>query len=143
MITEQTVDWRWARLVLASDWARATPDDTTLCDEPVSTTKSRRRPPSKRTATPSETSPGDGVTVRGTFVPCWPCVSDGWDGAQRSGEGRRLGRARHPPPPAGQRARPEIEADGAEAGEHVGAEQADGLALPAHLGKRRRGELLG
>ena len=73
-MTEHTVDCRWARSVRARDCARATPDDTTVCDEPVSTTKSRRRPPSKRTATPSETSPGAGVTVRGTVVPCSPWV---------------------------------------------------------------------
>ena len=38
-MTEHTVDWRWARSVPCSDCARATEEDTTLCDEPVSTTK--------------------------------------------------------------------------------------------------------
>src|ERR1700689_2828391 len=76
VMTEQTVDWRCARSVPASDWARATEDDTTLCDEPVSTTKLRRRPSPKPTATPSDTSPCAGVTVSGTVVPTpSPCVS--------------------------------------------------------------------
>ena len=44
VMTEHTVAWRWARSVPASDWARATDVDTTLWDEPVSTTKVRRGP---------------------------------------------------------------------------------------------------
>ncbi len=75
VITEHTVAWRWARSVRGSDWALATELDTTLCDEPVSTTKLRRGPVPRRTATLSEMSPGSGDTVSGTVVPRSPCVS--------------------------------------------------------------------
>src|ERR1700733_15037165 len=75
VITEHTVDWRCARSVPLSDCDRATEEDTTLCEDPVSTTKSRRGPPWKRTATLSDTSPGSGVTVSGTVVPLSPCRS--------------------------------------------------------------------
>src|ERR1700722_2796977 len=56
VITEHTVDWRCARSLLRSACARATEEDTTLCEEPVSTTKPRRGPPAKRMATLKETS---------------------------------------------------------------------------------------
>src|ERR1700684_1344095 len=72
VITEHTVDWRCARSLLRSACARATEEDTTLCEEPVSTTKLRRGPPAKRTARLSDTSPGAGVTVSGTIVPPSP-----------------------------------------------------------------------
>ena len=85
VMTEHTVAWRWARSVRASAAPAATDVATTLCDEPVSTTKLRRGPPAKRTATLRETSPGTGVTVSGTVVPL-PLRSDAG--------GRRAGRAR-------------------------------------------------
>ena len=79
---------------------RATEEDTTLCDEPVSTTNSRREPPAKRAATLSDTSPVAGVTVSGTVVPLSPSVSaegtapcgpvngDDWARGAPSGPGR-------------------------------------------------------
>ena len=69
VMTEHTVAWRWARSVLAA----TAPGPPT--EEPRSaTSRCRRRnraagPPAKRTATLSDTSPGPGVTVRGTVVP--------------------------------------------------------------------------
>src|SRR5271157_1583132 len=74
VMTEHTVDWRCARSVPASDDSRATRAPTTLCDDPVSTTKLRLGPAPNRTATLSETSPSRGVTVSGTVVP-FPLVS--------------------------------------------------------------------
>ena len=73
-MTEHTVAWRCARSVPVRPAARATDVATTLCDDPVSTTKLRRGPPAKRTATLRETCPGTDVTVSGTVVPS-PCVS--------------------------------------------------------------------
>ena len=73
-MVEHTVAWRCARLVAGSDSLRATEDATTLCDEPVSTTKLRWGPLWKRTSTLSEMSPATGDTVSGTVVPS-PCVS--------------------------------------------------------------------
>src|SRR5580704_8615311 len=75
VMTEHTVDCRCARSVPRRGNARATTLDTTLCDEPVSTTKSRPGPLAKCTSTLSDTSPVVGVTVSGTDVPRSPCVS--------------------------------------------------------------------
>ena len=140
-MTEQTVAWRWARSVLASDCALAMELATTLWEEPVSTTKSRRRPPANRTATPSEMSPGTGVTVRGTVVPVPPVSATG---------GGPVGPVYGLVPSRGapfraredQRARGEVDADCPEARQDVGTQQSFRLTLSAHLGQRRRRQLL-
>ena len=102
---------------------RATLEDTTLCDEPVSTTKLRRGPPAKRTATPSDTSPGVGVTVSGTVVPR-PPRQRGRRRAPRPACNGEVPAQRRPLGP-GQDERPggEVDAHRAEAGEDVGAER--------------------
>ena len=141
VITEHTVDWRCASSVVASGCLRVTEDDTTLWEEPVSTTKSRRGPWPKRTATLSDTSPRAGVTVSGTVVPFSPCVSAvvvGSSGLYRA----RTPRAAHLGSGQDEGPRLEIDADPAEAGKDVGAEQANRLALPPHLGQRGCRQLL-
>ena len=96
--------------------ARATAVATTLCDEPVSTTKLRRGPPAKRTATLSETSPGHAASPSAARWSRSPWVSAAGGGPSGPGVGRgtaqrcALGSRQH------QRAGGEVDADARRSG---------------------------
>ena len=82
------------QVVPCSDWARATADDTTLCDEPVSTTKSRRRPAGEADGHAERHVAGDRGHGQGHRRPARPLRQRGRGRALRAGEGRRLGERR-------------------------------------------------
>ena len=144
VITEHTVDWRWARSVPASDCARATEEDTTLCDEPVSTTKLAPRAAGEadgdaerhvtRGGRHGQRHRRAGLPLRQRRRRRARRARIGRGGAER----RALGAGQDERTGAGR----EVDADPAEAGQDVGAEQADRLPLAAHLGQRGGGELL-
>ena len=143
-MTEHTVDWRWARLVLGQGSGPGPPPRTRRsATSPVSTTKSRvaaageadghaeRDVAGRRCHRKGHRRPVLALRQRGRDGPCGPVNGDDCD--QRAPLGARAGPAR----PAAKSMRMR-----AEAGEHVGAEQADRLALPAHLGQRGGRQLL-
>ena len=141
VMTEQTVAWRWARSVPPSDCARATVVDTTLWEDPVSTTKLRRGATGEADGHAQRDIPRDGRHRQGHGGPLSPGQRRGRR-AQRTGVGRgpaqrcALCSRQH------ERVAGEVDPDRAEAPEHVGAEQARRLPLPADLRQRRRSQLL-
>ena len=143
VITEHTVDWRCARSVPGQRLGPGHP---------------RRHDALRRPRVDHEVAPVAAVEADGHAEghiagrrghrerhrrPLLALGQGGRDGAERAGErcgrvtARRLrGRARPAP-------RAEVDADAAEAGQHVGTQEADGLPFPAHLGQRGGRQLLG
>ena len=95
-----------------------------------------------RRRTLSEMSPGVNMTVSGTVVPASPCVK--YRGGRRPGRATHLlGAVRERRPlgaPERERLRREVDADGAEAAQHVRSQQADRLPRHAEVGQGGRGQ---
>ena len=134
VITEHTVDWRCARSLLRSACARATEEDTTLCEEPVSTTKLPRATGEADRQIERHVTRSRGHGERHDR-PAFPLEQGRRWRARRTGVRRRLSERRSLRSGHNECARVEVDPDPTESRQDVGTEQAVSLALPAHLGQ--------